>query len=45
MELTNLGGNCPDEKLLETGQFVEGKKKSFEVKKQIDEQNEQRPVI
>ena len=39
MQLTNLGGNCPDEKLLETGQFVEGKTKSFDVKKKIDGQN------
>jgi hypothetical protein len=31
--LANLGGNCPDEKLLETGQFVEGKSKSFKDKK------------
>jgi hypothetical protein len=36
MELLNLGGNSPDEKLLETGQFIEGKTQSFEVKKQID---------
>jgi hypothetical protein len=29
MALINLGGNCPDEKLLETSQFIEGKTKSF----------------
>ena len=30
MQLVNLDGNCPDEKLLETGKFKMGKKESFE---------------
>lgn len=29
IELVSLDGNCPDEKLLETGKFKEGKKESF----------------
>lgn len=37
IELVTLDGDCPDEKLLETGKFKEGKKKnSFEDRKLID---------
>lgn len=45
IELVSLDGNCPDEKLLETGKFKLGKKESFEEKKNIDSRNEQRPLI
>ena len=30
LELVSLDGNCPDEKLLETGRFKSGKMESFE---------------
>lgn len=40
-----MDGNCPDEKLLETGKFILGKKESFEEKKNIDSRNEQRPLF
>ena len=43
LELVSLGGNCPDEKLLETGKYKMGKKESFEEKKNIDSVNEGRP--
>lgn len=43
MQLVNLGGNCPDEKLLETGRYQEGKTESFEEKKSIDSVNQGRP--
>lgn len=43
MQLVNLGGNCPDEKLLETGRYQEGKTESFEEKKSIDAVNQGRP--
>jgi hypothetical protein len=36
IELVMLDGNCPDEKLLETGKFKQGKKQTFDVKKNID---------
>jgi hypothetical protein len=44
IELVSLDGNCPDERLLETGKFKLGKKESFEEKKNIDLRNEQRPL-
>lgn len=44
IELVSLDGNCPDERLLETGKFKLGKKESFEEKKNIDSRNEQRPI-
>lgn len=43
IELVSLDGNCPDEKLLETGKYRMGKKESFEEKKSIDSKNEGRP--
>jgi hypothetical protein len=43
MELVSLEGDCPDEKLLETGQFQQGKKEGFEGRKRIDSRNEGRP--
>jgi serine/threonine-protein phosphatase 2B catalytic subunit len=45
IELVSLDGNCPDEKLLETGKYKLGKKESFEEKKNIDSKNEQRPEV
>ena len=45
IELVSLDGNCPDDKLLETGKFKLGKKESFEEKKNIDLRNEQRPLL
>ena len=43
--LVSLDGDCPDEKLLETGKFLEGKKSNFEVRKKIDSRNESRPTL
>jgi hypothetical protein len=40
-----LDGNCPDEKLLETGKYKQGKKQNFETKKNIDFHNEKRPAF
>ena len=37
--LVSLDGDCPDEKLLETGKFHEGKKANFEGRKKIDSRN------
>lgn len=39
LTLVNMGGSCPDEKLIETGQVILAKKQSFENKKKIDENN------
>lgn len=43
ISLVNLDGSCPDDKLIETGQVLLAKKRSFEDKKKIDENNEKRP--
>lgn len=43
IELVNLNGQCPDDRLLETGKFKESSGESFEGKKMIDQQNESRP--
>jgi hypothetical protein len=40
-----LDGNCPDEKLLETGKYRQGKKQTFDAKKNIDFHNEKRPTF
>ena len=45
IELVSLDGSCPDEKLLETGKFKQGKKQNFEAKKNIDFHNEKRPAF
>jgi hypothetical protein len=39
MELTRLDGDCPDDRLLETGRYLETKQDGFEEKKLIDLKN------
>lgn len=43
LQLVKLDGDCPDEKLLQTGKFKEGKKEDFQHRKEIDLRNESRP--
>lgn len=47
IELVSMDGNCPDDKLLETGKYKEAQEKEtgFDLRKSIDSLNESRPLV